>query len=151
MNIVKDFWGFVKDKWGFLSFLDCGKVNRQIWYMTFVWTLLLLSLHAFVAWLLIEVFVNSFHGLKRFWYVLWHYLVVAVSFFIVFYFYFTFFAVFSVFTTMAIAMVFLFFIEVFIFRYLYSGELWFLNYTDWIVPVFLAASGIYFAGYLVVG
>ena len=118
--------------------------------MTFVWSLILIGLHSFVSWLLIEIFVNVSHGLKRIWYILWHYLVVAAAFFIVFFFYFTFFSAFSVFTTMAIAMVFLFSVELFIFRYLYSGELWFLNYADWIVPIFLAASAIYLSGYLIV-
>ena len=50
---------------------------------------------------------------------------------------------------MAIAMVFLFLIEVVVFRYMYSGELWFLNYLDWIIPVFFAASGVYAAGWFV--
>ena len=104
------------------------------------------GVHTLVAWLLIEVFVNVFHGLSRRWYIAWHYCALFASFSIVFLFYFFFFAAFSAFVTMVIAISFLLIIEVIIFRYMYSGELWFLNYTDWIVPLFLAASTVYFAG-----
>jgi hypothetical protein len=110
---------------------------------------LFLGLHVGFAWMLIEVFVNIFHRLTRFWYIVWHYLVVFGSFFLVFLCYFSLFSFFSVFSTMAIAMVFLFLIELIVFRYMYSGELWFLNYVDWIIPVFLAASGVYAAGFVI--
>ncbi|HBK33438.1 TPA: hypothetical protein DEP34_05180 [Candidatus Uhrbacteria bacterium] len=117
--------------------------------MTVFFPLLFLGVHVGVAWILVEVFVNIFHGLSRFWYILWHYLVVGGAFFLVFLCYFSLFSFFSIFSTMAIAMVFLFLIEVVVFRYMYSGELWFLNYLDWIIPVFFAASGVYAAGWFV--
>jgi hypothetical protein len=113
---------------------------------TFAFPLVIVSIHTVVAWLLVEVFVNVFHGLSRRWYVLWHYFALTAAFVIVFSFYFFFFATFSAFVTMVISISTLLIIEVIIFRYMYSGELWFLNYTDWIVPLFLAASTVYFTG-----
>jgi hypothetical protein len=113
---------------------------------TFVFPIVLVGAHTIVAWLLIEVFVNVFHGLSRRWYVVLHYCALMAAFAIVFLAYFYFFAAFSAFITMVIAISTLLIIEVIIFRYMYSGELWFLNYTDWIVPLFLAASTVYFAG-----
>ena len=114
--------------------------------MNTVLSILFIGLHVFVSWLLIELFVNVFHGLKRQWFVLLHYLAVFLSFATVFLVYFAAFSVFSIFTVMVIAMLFLFVLEICIFRYMYSGELWFLNYIDWIAPVFIAISSVYLAG-----
>ena len=106
-----------------------------------------IGLHAFFAWALIEMFVNLCHKLKRRSYVLLHYAVIILAFGSVFTVYFRFFEgkemVFAVTMT---AMLFVLLYELVVFRYLYSGERWFLNWTDWIFPIFLAASVIYFIG-----
>jgi hypothetical protein len=38
--------------------------------------------------------------------------------------------------------------ELVVFRYLYSGDRWFLNWVDWIVPIFIATSTMYLVGSL---
>ncbi len=50
---------------------------------------------------------------------------------------------FESFGTMIAFMVSLFTVEVIFFKYVYDKPTWFLNFTDWIVPVFLIASTIY--------
>ncbi|HBK34832.1 TPA: hypothetical protein DDZ01_02460 [Candidatus Uhrbacteria bacterium] len=117
--------------------------------MSEIISVIFIGLHVFLAWLLIEVFVNVFHGLKRSWFIVWHYFVVFLSFIGMFFLYFSFFTLFPVFTVMVVAMLFLLLLELFVFRYMYSGELWFLNYVDWIAPVFIAISSIYLAGAIV--
>ena len=49
-----------------------------------------------------------------------------------------------------IAMGFVLLIEIVVFNFLYSGERWFLNYVDWLLPMFLAMTTIYFVGFLTV-
>lgn len=110
--------------------------------------LFLIGVHALIAWVLIELFVNLAHKLSRGEYLFWHYAVVLFSFGGVFWFYF--YVVSqksSVFFVMMIAMGFVLCFEVIVFRFLYSGERWFLNWVDWIFPMFLAASAIYAVGF----
>ncbi|MBI4713953.1 hypothetical protein HY771_02100 [Candidatus Uhrbacteria bacterium] len=114
--------------------------------MTFILNIFIVALHALVAWILVEVFVNNAHRLGRKQYVFFHYLSVVAAFAISFFIYFNFFATFSVFTTTWIAMFFVSLLEFVVFGYLYSGDRWFLNYVDWIFPMFLAMSSIYFVG-----
>ncbi|MBI2473838.1 hypothetical protein HYV70_04795 [Candidatus Uhrbacteria bacterium] len=105
------------------------------------------GIHALIAWVLIELFVNLAHLLSRKHYIFWHYLVVLLSFGGLFSFYFsTFHQTVSVFFVMLVAMVFVLSFEIIVFRFLYSGERWFLNWVDWIFPMFLAASAIYAVG-----
>lgn len=111
--------------------------------MTFV-SALLIGVHALVAWVLIEAFVNIFHRLSRAIYVAWHYAAVVAAFGIVFASYQRFFdAGASAFAVAATGTGFVLVFELVVFRYLYSGERWFLNWSDWIMPMFLAASTIY--------
>lgn len=113
--------------------------------------ILLVALHALVAWVLVEVFVNNAHTLTRKVYIFFHYLSVIVAFAITFFVYFQFFATtLSIFVVTAIAMAIVCLLELIVFGYLYSGEKWFLSYVDWIFPMFLAACTIYFMGKLVV-
>ncbi len=44
---------------------------------------------------------------------------------------------------MIICMIVLFMVEIVFFNFFYDKPLWFLNFTDWIVPVFIIASTIY--------
>ncbi len=114
--------------------------------MQFFLSILTISLHALIAWVFVEVFVNNAHRLNRNAYVFFHYLSVIAAFAMVFFVYFSFFAFESVFfvTTVAIATVLL--IELIVFGFLYSGERWFLNYVDWIFPMFLATTTVYLVG-----
>ena len=108
-----------------------------------------ICLHALVAWILVEMFVNLSHRLARPVFIVSHYIFVAFAFSALFFLYNRFFVELDPFSTMAIAMLFVFFLEVLVFRFLYSGERWFLNYVDWIVPIFIAATAIYFTSVMV--
>lgn len=114
-----------------------------------VLSVFIIAAHTLVAWLLIETFVNTCHGLSRSRYILNHYLVVVLAFGGVFALYFRFFgADADVFATTLVSMGCAFALELGVFRYLYVGECWFLNFVDWILPAFLAASTIYAVGTL---
>lgn len=109
-----------------------------------------IALHVFIAWVLVEVFVNNAHRLARKQYIFLHYASIIFAFAGVFFLYFQFFSKDqSVFFVTATAMSVLFLIELIVFGLLYSEERWFLNYVDWIIPMFLVASTIYFVGKLV--
>lgn len=110
---------------------------------------LLIVIHALAAWVAVEFFVNLAHGLRRRSFILWHSTAVVAAFGGAFRFYTwvvtepaTPFAVTA--TAMTCVLVF----EVVVFRYLYSGERWFLNWVDWIFPMFLATSTIYAVAFL---
>lgn len=105
---------------------------------------ILIGMHAFVAWIFIETFVNLAHGLSRASYVIWHYLVIIVVFAGVFLFYERVLgAGASPFAVTTVGMSFVLFFEFIVFCFLYSGERWFLNWVDWIFPLFLATTTIY--------
>lgn len=106
-------------------------------------------LHALVAWVLVEVFVNNAHRLSRTYFVFFHYVSVVSAFAMVFFVYFYFFAYGTIFFVTTTAIGALLLLEWIVFGYLYSGEQWFLNYVDWIFPLFLATSTIYLMGILV--
>jgi hypothetical protein len=124
-------------------------VQVRLDMFSMVITVAIISLHALIAWVLVEVFVNNAHRLSRRVYVFWHYVSVVTAFASVFLLYFHFFAVISVFATTLIAMATILLLEFVIFRFLYSAERWFLNYVDWIFPIFLAFSTITFVGTIV--
>lgn len=108
--------------------------------------ILIISLHALVAWILVEVFVNKAHTLSRMVYVFLHYTTILVVFGIVFAGLHYLFGSTSVFETTLVGVGSVLFYELVVFRYLYIGERWFLNWVDWIFPMFLAASAMYMAG-----
>ncbi len=114
--------------------------------------LLITFLHSFVAWsglaayFLLARELGQASGTSRVVFVLLHYLAVVVSFGLVYFVFFRYFSYFNPFTTMAVGILSVFLIELVVFSYFYQGELWFLNFVDYIVPVFLAASTIYFVG-----
>ncbi len=117
--------------------------------MVILYQYLTVIIHTIVAWVLIEVFVNNAHRLKRASYVFWHYTSVVAAFSIVFFSYYKYFNHFDVFKVTMITLVTLLVLELIIFRYLYSGDRWFLNYTDWILPMFLSVSTVYLLSQLV--
>lgn len=105
---------------------------------------LIIGIHALIAWILIEIFVNRAHSLSRTSYLLWHYFTVIVSFAGLFWIYFFLFGTSaSPFAVTIVGMGFVLFLELVVFRFLYSGERWFLNWVDWILPMFLATTTIY--------
>ena len=113
--------------------------------MTFV-NALIIGIHALVAWTLIEMFVNYAHRLSRISFIALHYLVVIAVFTGMFALYSRVFDIgASAFAVTAVGMSFVLLFEFIVFRFLYSGERWFLNWVDWILPVFLATSTIYVA------
>jgi len=113
--------------------------------------ILIIGVHAWVAWILIEIFVNLAYPLSRVTFILLHYLVVVLAFSGIFWVYYhTFWVGLSPFEVTAYAMGFALLLELVVFRFLYSGERWFLNFVDWILPVMLATTTIYATG-LVLG
>lgn len=105
---------------------------------------LLIGMHALVAWTLIEMFVNLAHRLSRASFIILHYLVVIVVFAGMFLLYARLFDIgASAFAVTTVGMGFVLLFEFIVFRFLYSGERWFLNWVDWILPIFLATSTIY--------
>jgi hypothetical protein len=114
-----------------------------------VFSVFIISIHSLVAWLIIETFVNTCHGFSRSRYIINHYLVVLLAFGGVFALYFRFFDFgASVFATTLVAISCVLALEIGVFRYLYVGECWFLNFVDWIFPMFLATSTVYAVGLL---
>lgn len=109
---------------------------------------LTIGIHAMLAWILIETFVNMAHGLKRRLYVLWHYIVIVLAFAGMYWLYFKVFhdTSISVFVVSVTVAFFLLLFELVVFRYLYSGERWFLNWVDWMFPMFIAISTVYAMG-----
>ena len=144
--VVNEFGGVVKKK---VLHVFQGLYSGVNFFDMSVTDILLIGMCALIAWVLIELFVNLAHGLSRKNYIFWHYLVVVLSFGGLFFLYF-FFAYQgpSIFSVMLVAMIFVWSFEIIVFRFLYSGERWFLNWVDWIFPMFLAASAIYAVGFL---
>lgn len=103
-----------------------------------------IGIHALVAWTLIEMFVNLAYRLSRASFIFCHYLVVVVVFAGVFILYQQWFNIgASAFAVTTVCMSFVLLFEFIVFRFLYSGERWFLNWVDWLFPIFLATSTIY--------
>lgn len=73
-----------------------------------------------------------------------HWIVVAALFGLSFYLYKKWGGNLSAFAVTNIAMVTLFIIEFVVYNWLYKGELWFLNFLDFYVSFFIAASVVYF-------
>ncbi|MDG1949712.1 MAG: hypothetical protein P8J32_02715 [bacterium] len=111
--------------------------------------ILIVGIHALVAWILVEIFVNMAHELRRTMYILWHHVILAASFACTFWVYYQVFHVgTSVFAVTMTGLCFLLIFELVVFRYLYSGDRWFLNWTDWILPMFIATSVMHLMGAL---
>ncbi len=117
--------------------------------MQMFWQILIVFLHTMVAWVGVELYINSFYSLPRTAYILLHYLVVFGIFVVVFGAHAKFFPSFSPFVITAIVFACILAIEFVVFRFVYSGELWFFNYLDWIFPLFLLSSAVYLAEYVV--
>lgn len=117
--------------------------------METIFQAILIFLHTLVAWFLVEWFFNKFHNLDRKAFVVWHYVVVCAAFVGMFLIYFGLFASMSVLMVTLIAGISVLIIEFIVFRLLYSGELWFFNLVDWVIPVGIALSSVFLAGQLI--
>lgn len=104
--------------------------------------------HTAASWIIIAIYFAISKNLSRFWFVLGHYLVVIIVLSVIFGYYFRHFGHFSPFATMAIALVSNFAIELVVFRFFYPEGAKFLNFFDYILPIFISASAIYFVGIL---
>lgn len=102
-----------------------------------------------LGWLALAVFFAVAQGWPRPLFIAVHYLLCVAAYALCFWAYFSWVRQpLSPFVAMVVAMLTAFVIEIIVFRFLYTGSLWFLNFVDWIVPVFLIASTIYAVGAL---
>ena len=108
-----------------------------------------ISVFSLVGWAIGLGIFSKLQTLPRLWFVLSHYILDVAIFGALFFVYYKYFGHFSPFATMAIAMITLFVVEFIFWRYFYAGDLWFLNFWDWILPVFIVASTIYLVGVFV--
>lgn len=101
---------------------------------------------AFIPWLIIHAAMGAGTMLPRPFFIILHYTLAVLLFGIVFAIYYKWHTEARPFTVMASAMVGVFVFEVVYLGWMDEGERQFLNYIDWIVPMFLIASTIYFVG-----
>jgi len=100
-------------------------------------------LTSLVTWLVLAGYFAVAEGWSRAVFIPVHYLISLVATGGLFFTYLKFFPKFSPFWTMITAMIFLFIIELVVFNFFYKNELWFLNFVDWMVPVFIISATIY--------
>lgn len=101
---------------------------------------------ATLGWFVVLGLLSLAGRLPRFWFVLGHYVVDALVFGLIFWVLFRRVDGLSPFSAMAVGMVTLSVLEYVAWGLLYKGDLWFLTFADWIVPAFIVASTMYFAG-----
>jgi len=111
--------------------------------MQFVLNSFIVFCHSLVAFIFLYGFFLIAKDWPRWIFTVTHWLVVALIFFLVYWFYANFFNNFSAFQVMAIAMISIFMIEFVVYMFLAKSELWFLNFYDYIVSIFIAATVIY--------
>lgn len=114
--------------------------------MPSLFQIIIISIFTLVPWGIILYLLSVFKNLPRTYFVLLHYLVNILLFGIVFYIFYARFSHPSPFATMAVSMAVIFVTEFIVWNFLYSGDLWFLNFFDWMLPAFLIASTVYFVG-----
>lgn len=107
-----------------------------------------LLIAAFIPWLITLAAMDTGMMLPRPLFVILHYALVVLLFGVSFAMYYKFYKDAQPFIIMTIAMVSVFVFEVVYLGFFHTGEIWFLNYIDWIVPMFFIASTIYFVGKL---
>jgi len=111
--------------------------------------ILTISIFSLVGWALGLGIFSKLQHLPKVSFIIAHYVIDIVLFGTLFFVYYKYFSHFSPFTTMVIAMITLFVVEFIFWRYFYTGNLWFLNFWDWIVPAFIVTSTIYLVGVFV--
>ncbi len=98
------------------------------------------------TWFCLGLYFTFSSNLSRLTFIFFHYLVSIISTLFFFSILFKFFSTFNPFWTMICAMISFFIIEFIVFNFFYKQDLWFLNFTDWMVPVFIISTTIYFLG-----
>lgn len=111
--------------------------------MVFAFNSVIIFLHSLVAFVCLYGFFLIAKDWPKWTFTVTHWIAAAVIFSLVYVFYVKFFNAFPAFQVMAIAMVSLFVIEFIVYMFLAKGDLWFLNFYDYVVSVFIAAAVIY--------
>ena len=104
------------------------------------------SVYAFIAWLIVLFLLSRSLHLSRGAFIAVHYLLDVVVFGAAFYQYHRSYLQTKAFQTTAIALSALLVYEAVFWNYFYQGDLQYLNYVDWILPLFLVVTSIYWAG-----
>jgi len=115
--------------------------------MSLILNTFIIFLHSLTAFGFLYVFFLITKDWPRLVFTLTHWLAVALIFTLVYFFYLKFFQPLTAFQTMAAAMASLFVIEFVVYVFLAKGNLWFLNYFDYVISVFIAASVVYWLVY----
>lgn len=102
---------------------------------------------SFLTWLVLAIFFALAQNAPRLLFIIGHYITSIIATMIFFILLFKFFPTFNIFNTMISAMISFFIIELIVFTFFYKQELWFLNFLDWMVPVMIISTTIYFIGY----
>jgi hypothetical protein len=105
-----------------------------------------IAITTFIPWLITLASMGPAHSLPRLLFLAVYYALSVLLFGVAFANYFKGHQKEDPFVVMGVAMMSIFFFEIVYFKFLYVGDLWFLTYLDWVVPVFLIASTIYFVG-----
>ncbi len=98
------------------------------------------------TWIILGIFFAIATGLSRSFFIISHYLTSFLATALFFSILYKFFPTFSPFWTMITAMISFFIIEIIVFNFFYKEKLWFLNFTDWMIPVFIISTTIYGLG-----
>lgn len=101
---------------------------------------------SFIPWLISLAAVGVLSGFPRPLFLLFHYALCVLLFGIAFVIYFRGHSWTNPFTVMVNSIVSILIFEFVYICFIYEGELWFLTYLDWIVPLFLIATTIYAVG-----
>ena len=101
---------------------------------------------SFFTWVLLAIYFAVAMNLSRGVFIVAHYTTSFVATILMFSLLYKFLPTFTPFWTMISAMISFFIIELLFFGFVYKEDLWFLNFIDWMVPVFIISTTIYFLG-----
>lgn len=104
------------------------------------------AITTFIPWLISVAALGAITMLPYAIFVPVHYALVVLLFGVGFGFYFHGHKGVDPFTVMGIAVLSIFLFDSIYFGFLYEGELWFLTYADYFLPLFLISSTIYWVG-----
>ena len=104
------------------------------------------AITTFIPWLITLAALGATTTLPRPLFVLIHYILIVLLFGVAFSLYYKDRKGVDPFSVMVIAILCLFAYEMVYVGFLYEGPRWFLTYLDWLVPVFLIASTVYWTG-----
>jgi hypothetical protein len=101
---------------------------------------------SFFTWVILAGYFVVATNLSRGVFIAAHYASSLVAALLMFSILYKFLPTFTPFWTMVVAMISFFIIELIFFSFLYKEELWFLNFVDWMIPVFIISTTIYGLG-----